>query len=74
MKILKFKKEDFDTLDCPVCNDPTKPKNVTAGPVVSYLCGECGSSWRINAEGDQTHFRVPHDGWDRLVKKSRSSI
>lgn len=48
---------DFDTLDCFVCDVPVPPKSVSKGPTVAYRCAACGSSWRINAEGDMTHAR-----------------
>lgn len=47
---------DFDTLDCSACEAPVAPHAVSAGHVVSYRC-RCGCSWRINAQGDQTHLR-----------------
>lgn len=57
---------DFDTLDCPTCDAPTAPGSVSAGPVAAYRC-TCGTSWRINPDGDQTHLRLTQRAQDRLV-------
>ena len=55
---MAYAKKDFDTLECPVCETVVAPSKVAAGPVVHYKCSCCGTSWRINSEGDQTHFRA----------------
>ncbi len=49
--------DDFDTLACVECEKPVKPKSVSAGPIVAYQCKSCGTSWRINRDGDIIHLR-----------------
>ena len=55
---MTHKPEEFDTLDCPHCDKSAAPKLVSAGPTVAYSC-DCGTSWRIDKEGNQTHLRLP---------------
>lgn len=62
-------KSKFDTLQCSVCDEPTLPKKVAAGPIVHYKCFECGTSWRINRDGDQTHFRVTGKGNTLIMRR-----
>jgi len=61
--------EDFDTLECPNCCAPVTPRSVSGGRTVAYKCA-CGASWRINASGEQTHYRYPPVEW--LDRGSRS--
>ncbi len=63
---------DFDTLDCSNCEAPVPPKSVSAGPTVAYKCG-CGTSWRINKDGEQTHLRLPpRPDLDGLIDLSKA--
>jgi hypothetical protein len=56
---------DFDTLQCPHCDEPVRPRSVSAGPSVGYRC-RCGTSWRINRDGNQTHLRLPAPAPDHV--------
>ena len=59
---------DFDTLNCSTCDAPVPPSSVSAGPVVAYRCA-CGTSWRINATGEQTHLRLSEAAEAKLTDR-----
>jgi lysyl-tRNA synthetase class I len=57
-------KADYDTLDCPRCDKPTKPAKINVGGSVRYRC-DCGDGveyrWTINLSGEmvnETHYLI----------------
>jgi hypothetical protein len=63
-----YKKSSFDTLECCVCDMPVPPNKVNAGPIVYYRCDNCKTSWRIDENGDQTHYRPSKIFYEKLMK------
>ena len=51
--------KDYDTLDCPMCETPSKPKRVSAALTVSYECPGpgCFYKWGIDRDGDIVNER-----------------
>ena len=46
------KLSDYDTLDCPNCNDPVKPSKINKDESVSYRCNVCDYSFAIAVDGN----------------------
>jgi DNA-directed RNA polymerase subunit RPC12/RpoP len=52
MKELNTKLSDYDTLECPYCNTPTKPSKINKNGSVTYDCKECEEPFTIGVDGD----------------------
>ncbi len=53
----------FDALPCSThdCGTMVEPKSVSikdGEPTVAYACPNCGRTWRIDPEGNETHVRA----------------
>lgn len=46
------KLSDYDTLECPHCDTPTKPSKVNKYGSVTYDCKECEEKFTISVDGD----------------------
>lgn len=64
---------DFDTLACPTCSEAVEPGSVSRGPTVAYRCA-CGTSWRINRDGEQTHLRYREATIQFIMDRIRASV
>lgn len=49
---MSSKLSDYDTLECPHCDTPTKPKKVNRNGSVTYTCKECEQKFTIDVNGD----------------------
>lgn len=53
IKIIKMSKlSDYDTLECPQCDEPVKPSKINKDGSVTYVCKECENTFKIAVDGD----------------------
>ena len=46
------KLSDYDTLECPKCDELVKPSKINKDESVSYHCKECDYTFKIAVDGD----------------------
>jgi DNA-directed RNA polymerase subunit RPC12/RpoP len=48
----KTELSNYDTLECPDCDTPTKPSKINNDGSVTYVCKECEEKFTISVDGD----------------------
>lgn len=46
------KLSDYDTLECPLCDSPTKPSKINKDGSVIYDCKNCEEKFTISVDGN----------------------
>lgn len=52
IKMSNSKLSDYDTLECPQCDELVKPSKINKDGSVTYVCKDCENTFKISVDGD----------------------